>query len=32
MSELKNKKVCIIDFDTGNIGSVSNLLEKLNIK
>ncbi len=31
MSELKNKKVCIIDFDTGNIGSVSNLLEKLNI-
>ena len=30
MSETK-KKICIIDFDTGNIGSVSNLLEKLKI-
>tara|TARA_Y100000992_G_C21258749_1_gene490021 strand:- start:158 stop:784 length:627 start_codon:yes stop_codon:yes gene_type:complete len=29
--ENKSKKVCIIDFETGNIGSVSNLLEKLNI-
>ncbi len=31
MLENKSKKVCIIDFETGNIGSVSNLLEKLNI-
>jgi len=30
MSEVK-KKICIIDFDIGNIGSVSNLLEKMNI-
>ena len=28
MSETK-KKICVLDFDTGNIGSVSNLLEKL---
>ena len=30
MSELK-KKVCIIDFKSGNIASVSNLLDKLKI-
>jgi imidazole glycerol-phosphate synthase subunit HisH len=31
MSEIKKKKICVLDFDTGNIGSVSNLLEKLNL-
>jgi|TARA_B100001964_G_scaffold190652_1_gene212788 glutamine amidotransferase len=32
MSEFENKKICLLDFKTGNTGSVSNLLEKLNIK
>jgi len=31
MLETNSKKVCLIDFDTGNIGSISNLLEKLKI-
>ena len=31
MSETNKKKICVIDFETGNIGSISNLLEKLNI-
>ena len=31
MLEVRNCKVCIIDFGTGNIGSVANMLDKLNI-
>ena len=31
MLGVDKKKICIIDFDTGNIGSLSNLLEKLEI-
>ena len=30
MSEIK-KKICIIDYGSGNIGSVSNVLQKLNL-
>ena len=30
MSEIK-KKICIIDYGSGNIGSVSNVLNKLNL-
>ena len=31
MSEYKEKRICVIDFETGNIGSISNLLEKLKL-
>ena len=30
MSEIK-KKLCIIDYGSGNVGSVSNVLKKLNL-
>ena len=31
MSEYKEKHICIIDFKSGNIASISNVLEKLKV-